>query len=96
MSCLESKEQFKELAILLRRKFPTEISQYGDHKYQQLLKDCTDRRILFNLINGVFTFDQFLVRVNCMRDAVTYSCKDDLIRKKGVSLHYFDEEKCKK
>jgi len=78
----------------LRRKFPVEISKYGDEKYHAILKDCSDRRFLFSLINGELTFDQFVVRVNCDTKKVEYSCKDDMIRKHKVSLHYFEEDRC--
>jgi hypothetical protein len=51
---------------------------------------------LFKLLNGEYSFDQFVVRVDCETKGVKYVCRDDLIKERGISPHFFDKESLKK
>lgn len=64
----------------LNRMFRQEIREYGDEKFEILLSECNDRRIMFKLINGEITLDQFIVKVACDAGGIKYYCKDDLIQ----------------
>ena len=63
----------------LNRMFKEEIQKYGEEKFEKLLSECNDRRIMFKLINGESTLDQFIVKVACEAGGIKYLCKDDLL-----------------
>lgn len=71
--------------------FRDEVRAYGDEKFEVLLGECSDRRVLFKLINRELTLDQFAVRVTCDAGGIQYQCKDDLIRNMGVPAEFFEE-----
>ena len=37
-----------------------------------------------------------MVRIDCETKGVKYVCRDDLIKNRGISTHFFEEEKVKK
>ena len=91
MSCLDSPPHVRMILMFLRRQFQFEIQSYGEQHFERIItKDCNDRRLLFKLINGELTFDQFVVRIHCATRGVDYKCKDDLIRDYGVPERFFD------
>lgn len=86
-----NKELTSRVLQKLRKMFPVEIAEYGEKEFKILLSECSDRRILFRLINGLLTLDQFIVRVTCETKGIKYFCKDDLIKTMGVSPHFFED-----
>lgn len=74
----------------LNRMFRNEIIKYGEEKFEILLGECNDRRIMFKLINGDITLDQFIVKVACDAGGIKYLCKDDLLDQ-GISPEFFQE-----
>ena len=96
MGILGKQEHRERLLALLRHQFLFEVGNYGENDFVQLIKDCGDRRLVFKLINGEITFEQFVVRVDCESRGVKYVCRDDLIKDIGISEHFFEEGSVRK
>ena len=45
---------------------------------------------LIKLINSEITFDQFIVKMNCETQGVSYKCKDDLLAA-GIQPQFFED-----
>lgn len=45
--------------------------------------------MLFNLIQGEISIDQFITRVNCEANGIKYYCKDDMLER-GIHPSYFN------
>jgi hypothetical protein len=89
ISCIEDDEKLEQVVNNIRQRFPKEIGNFGNDKFKNLLKTNQDRRILFKLIRGNITFDQFTTRVICETQNVKYYCKEDLLQK-GINPKFFE------
>ena len=73
LECLMNDKAVEQIISKLRADHHLEIINHGHNRFKTLLKECTDRRVLFRLVRKEnMTFDQFITRVHCDTKGVTY------------------------
>ena len=89
IAILEEKDTFDYVINFLSNKFKFQILKFQEDRFRLLMKLCKDRGALIKFINEQITFDQFVARINCQTQGVSYKCRDDLLDD-GLRKQFFD------